>query len=67
MVIPDPETLSHAEKRDGSGQYVIRAGSGELGSACAANFSQVHHSLTTRYTDVDDTGEQHEDGGGRAS
>ena len=27
----------------------------------------VFHKCTTRYTGVDDTGEQHEDGGGRAS
>ena len=45
VMLNDPETLSHAVKRDGTVQQVVRAGSGELGSACAACSSQVHHSL----------------------
>ena len=31
VVLHDHETLSHAVKRDGSVQYVVRAGSSELG------------------------------------
>ena len=42
VMLNERETLSCAEKRDGSGQYVIRAGSGELGEACAARFAVVH-------------------------
>ena len=37
VMLHDRDTLSHAEKRDGAVQYVVRAGSGELiGAACAA-------------------------------
>ena len=42
VMLNDGETLSCAEKRNGSGQYVIRAGSGELGEACAACSAVVH-------------------------
>ena len=42
VMLNERETLSCAEKRDGSGQYVIRAGSGELGEARAARSSVVH-------------------------
>ena len=38
-------TLSHAVKRDGIDQRVLRAGSTELGEAGAACSAQVHHSL----------------------
>ena len=60
MVLPDRETLSHAEKRDGPIQYVVRV-------SLARHVQLVLHMCTTRYTGVNDTGEQHEDGGGRAS
>ena len=33
VMLHDPETLSHAEKRDGSHQRVVRAGSSTLGAA----------------------------------
>ena len=42
VMLNDRETLSYAEKRNGSGQYVIRAGPGELGEACAARSAVVH-------------------------
>ena len=45
VMLHDPETLSHAEKRDGSDQLVVRAGSPELGEARAACPAQVLHSL----------------------
>ena len=51
VMLNDPETLSHAVKRDGTVQQVVRAGSGELGSACAACSAQVQHSLVKVVTD----------------
>ena len=45
VMLHDRETLSHAEKRDGSDQEVVRAGSPKLGGACAAGSAQVQHSL----------------------
>ena len=45
VMLHDRDTLSHAEKRDGSDQWVVRAGSPELGAACAACSAHVHHSL----------------------
>ena len=45
VMLHDPETLSHAEKRDGSDQWVVRSGSPELGEARAACSAHVHHSL----------------------
>ena len=51
VMLHDRETLSHAEKRDGSDQQVVRAGSPELGSACAACSAQVQHSLVKVVTD----------------
>ena len=36
VMLHDRETLSHAEKRDGAVQYVVRTGPGKLGEACAA-------------------------------
>jgi len=45
VMLHDRETLSHAEKRDGSHQWTVRAGSPELGEARAACSAQVHHSL----------------------
>ena len=45
VMLHDRETLSHAEKRNGSDQWVVRAGSAELGEARAACSAQVHHSL----------------------
>ena len=36
VMLHDRDTLSHAEKRDGTDQRVMRAGSAELGEACSA-------------------------------
>ena len=64
MVLPDRETLSHAEKRDGT---VHSRWYGPALVSLARHVQLVLHMCTTRYTGVNDTGEQHEDGGGRAS
>ena len=45
VMLHDRYTLSHAEKRDGSHQWMIRAGSPKLSEACAAGSAQVQHSL----------------------
>ena len=45
VMLNDRETLSHAEKRDGSDQWVVRAGSSKLDEARAACSAHVHHSL----------------------
>ena len=45
VMLHDRETLSHAEKRDGSHQRTVRAGSPELGEARAACSAHVQHSL----------------------
>ena len=45
VMLHDRDTLSHAEKRDGSDHWVVRAGSPKLGEACAAGSAQVQHSL----------------------
>ena len=45
MVLHDRDTLSHEVKRNGTVQYVVRAGSAELGEARAACSAQVHHTL----------------------
>ena len=45
VMLHDRDTLSHAEKRDGSDQWVVRAGSPKLGEARAACSAHVHHSL----------------------
>ena len=45
VMIHDRYTLSHAEKRDGSDQWVVRAGSPKLGEGRAACSAHVHHSL----------------------
>ena len=45
VMLHDPETLSHAEKRDGSHQWVVRAGSSKLGEGRAPCSAHVHHSL----------------------
>ena len=53
VMLHDRETLSHAEKRDGTDQRAVRAGSAELGSACSACSAHVLHSLAKV---VDDRG-----------
>ena len=55
VMLHDRETLSHAEKRNGSDQWVVRAGSAELGEARAACSAQVHHSLAEVVADRDAT------------
>ena len=55
VMLHDRDTLSHAEKRDGSHQWTVRAGSPELGEARAACSAQVHHSLAEVVADRDAT------------
>ena len=50
VMLEHAETLSHAVKRNGSVQYVIRAGSGELGKARAPCSAHVHRTLLIRYS-----------------
>ena len=45
VMLHDRDTLSHAEKRDGSDQCMVRAGSRKLGEARAACSAHVQHSL----------------------
>ena len=45
VMLHDRDTLSHAEKRDGSDQWVVRAGSSKLGAACTRSFDVVHRTL----------------------
>ena len=45
VMLHDRETLSHAEKRDGSDEWVVWAGSSKLGAACTCSFDVVHHTL----------------------
>ena len=45
VMLHDRDTLSHAEKRDGSDEWVVRAGFSTLGSACTRSFEVVQHSL----------------------
>ena len=59
------KSLSHAEKRDGSVGFSRWYGPALV--SLARHVQLVLHKCTTRYTGVNDTGDQHEDGGGRAS
>ena len=45
VMLHDRDTLSHAEKRDGSKQREVRAGSPKLGEELAACSAHEHHSL----------------------
>ena len=45
VMLRNRNTLSHAEKRDGSDEWVVRAGSSTLGAACTRSFEVVQHSL----------------------
>ncbi len=45
VMLNDRDTLSHAEKRDGSDHWVVRAGSSKLGEARAAGSAHVQQSL----------------------
>ena len=59
-MLHDRDTLSHAEKRDGSDQWVVRAGSSKRGEARAACSAHVQHSLAKVVADRvqdDDCGE----------
>ena len=42
VMLHDRDTLSHAEKRDGSDHWVVRAGSSKLGEGRSACSSHVH-------------------------
>ena len=63
MMLHDRYTLSHAEKRDA---VPFSTWYGPALASLVRQVQLVFHKCTTRYTGVDDTGEQHEDGGGRA-
>ena len=58
VMLRNRNTLSHAERRDGSDEWVVRAGSSTLGAACTRSSDVVQHSLPS----VDDARvEQHDD------
>ena len=51
VMINDGETLSHAEKRDGSDQWEVRAGSPKHGEERAACSEHAHHMLAKDVAD----------------
>ena len=63
MMLHDRETLFRAE----SAMVPFSTWYGPALVSLARHVQLVLHKCTTRYTGVNDTGEQHEDGGGRAS
>ena len=64
MVLPDREKRFPMRK---SATVPFSTWYGPALVSLARHVQLVLHKCTTRYTGVNDTGEQHEDGGGRAS
>ena len=48
VMLRNRNALCHAEKRDGSDQQTVRAGSGELGTSLSGGSSLVQHTLLRR-------------------
>ena len=48
VMLRNRNALCHAEKRDGSDQQTVRAGSGELGTSLSGCSSLVQHTLLRR-------------------